>query len=223
MSPVSEMQRRRGPRVDVDVPSVLLDTAEELFGTHGVDNVSMRAIAREAGVAPAALTHHFPAKRTLVDAVVMRRGRGLGNEVRRRLHALQSCEVVNTRQLVDAVLFPFVEEINNDPESGVRWLRIVITLALNGDEVIAFAIDDQGEGFGDIATLFITAASAVPNLDAAAIELRAPIGMFSMLTALAAADLGGYGRPTGPKGLDPEFVEQLALFTSYGLQADVPA
>ncbi len=216
---MTEIQRRRGPRVDVDVPELLLDSAEELFGTDGVDNVSLRSIARDAGVAPAALTHHFPSKRALVEAVVMRRGRDLGDEVRRRLHDLQSQAEVSCRDLVDAVLVPFVDEINREPESGVRWLRIVITLALNGDEVIAVAIADQGAGTGDIATLFITAASQVPALDEAAVELRAPIAMFSMLTALAAADLGGYGRPIGPSGLDPEYVEQLALFTSSGLQA----
>ncbi|MCW2784933.1 MAG: TetR family transcriptional regulator [Marmoricola sp.] len=218
-STASETQRRRGPRVDVDVPELLLDTAEELFGTLGVDNVSMRSVARDAGVAPAALTHHFANKRALVEAVVMRRGRDLGDEVRSRLHALQSQAEVSCRDLVDAVLVPFVDEINTEPESGVRWLRIVITLALNGDDVIALAIADQGAGLGDIATLFITAASSVPNLDEAAVELRAPIAMFSMLTALAAADLGGYGRPIGPDGLDPEYVAQLALFTSSGLQA----
>jgi AcrR family transcriptional regulator len=219
VSKATETQRRRGPRVDVDVPVVLLDAAEELFGEAGVDNVSMRSVAREAGVAPAALTHHFPNKKALVEALVMRRGRPVGFEVRSRLHDLQARESVSTRDLVDAVLVPFVEEINNDPISGVRWLRVVIYLALNGDEVITFAIDDQGEGFGDVATLFITAAEKVPNLDASAVELRAPIAMFSMLTALATADLGGYGRPVGPRGLDPEFVEQLAVFTSSGLRA----
>ncbi|MFL6060998.1 MAG: TetR/AcrR family transcriptional regulator [Marmoricola sp.] len=216
---MTEPQRRRGPRVDVDVPTALVDAAEELFGTEGVDNVSMRSVAREAGVAPAALTHHFATKRALVEAVVMRRGRALGDDVRRRLHDLQTTENVTTRDLVDSVLVPFVEEINREPESGVRWLRVVITLALNGDDVIALAIADQGQGFGDIATLFITAASKVEDLDDAAVELRAPIAMFSMLTALAAADLGGYGRPIGPAGLDPEYVEQLALFTSSGLLA----
>lgn len=219
MSNLGDNQRRRGPRIDVDVPVVLLDTAELLFGTDGVDNVSMRSVAREAGVAPAALTHHFANKRALIEAVVMRRGRALGDEVRRRLHELQSHKEVSTRDLVDAVLIPFVDEINTDPENGVRWLKVVITLALNGDEVIGMAIADQGEGIGDITSLFITAASAVPHLDEAAVELRAPIAMFSMLTALAAADLGGYGRPIGPKGLDPEFVAQLALFTSSGLRA----
>lgn len=219
MSTTDDTQRRRGPRVDVDVPVVLLDTAELLFGTDGVDNVSMRSVARAAGVAPAALTHHFANKRALIEAVVMRRGLPLGDEVRRRLHELQARKEVGTRDLVDAVLIPFVEEINTDPENGVRWLKVVITLALNGDEVIGMAIADQGKGLGDIATLFLTAAASVPHLDQAAVELRAPIAMFSMLTALAAADLGGYGRPVGPQGLDPEYVAQLALFTSSGLRA----
>jgi AcrR family transcriptional regulator len=217
VSKVTDIQRRRGPRVDVDVPVVLLDAAEVLFGADGVDNVSMRSVAREAGVAPAALTHHFPNKRALVEAVVMRRGSSVGEGVRTRLRALQDRAEVGTRDLVDAVLLPFVEEINSDPENGVRWLKIVMTLALNGDDVIAVAIADQGEG--DIATLFLTAAASVPHLDADAVELRSPIAMFSMLTALAAADLGGYGRPVGPQGLDPEFVEQLAVFTSSGLRA----
>jgi AcrR family transcriptional regulator len=213
-----EKQRRRGPRVDVDVPVVLLDTAEVLFGADGVDNVSMRSVAREAGVAPAALTHHFPNKRALVEAVVMRRGSEVGDGVRLRLKALQDRDVVTTRDLVEAVLVPFVEEINRDPESGVRWLKIVMTLALNGDDIIAAEVGGAAGRGADIAELFITASASVPALDGA-VELRAPIAMFSMLTALAAADLGGYGRPIGPSGLDAEYVEQLTVFTSSGLQA----
>jgi AcrR family transcriptional regulator len=194
---------------------VLLNTAEELFGTQGVDNVSLRSIAREAGVAPAALTHHFPTKRDLLDAVVWRRGDRVAEDVRGRLRALAGRNDVGTRELVEAVLLPFVNEVNSDPADAVRWLRIVITLALSGDEIIASGV----AGEGDIADLFTVAATGVPALATEAVELRAPIAMFSMLTSLAAADLGGYGRPVSASGLDPEFVEQLALFTSSGLQA----
>ena len=42
----------------------------------------------------------------------------------------------------------------------------------------------------------------------------------ALLTALAGSDLTGYGKPIGPDGLDPEFVEQLATFTAAGLAAD---
>jgi AcrR family transcriptional regulator len=211
---VSEPQRRRGPRVDVDVREALLDTAEELFGTAGVEVVSLRAVAREAGVAPAALTHHFPSKRALVEAVILRRGRPVGDEVRRRLTDLQGRSVV-ARDLVDAVLVPFVDELNREPVRAVRWLKILVTLALNEDDIVT----DELVNEADVTELFLSAAGSAPGLRDAVLGQRAGIAMFSMLTALAGADLGGYGRPIGPGGLDPSYVEQLAVFTSGGLEA----
>ena len=212
---MSEPQRRRGPRVDVDVPNELLDTAEELFGTAGVEVVSMRAVARAAGVAPAALTHHFPSKRALVEAVVLRRGRPVGDDVRRRLGALQGRRDLRARDLVDAVLVPFVEELDREPVRAVRWLKILVTLALNEDDIVTRELVNGG----DVTALFLAAAAAAPGLQDGVAGQRAGIAMFSMLTALAGADLGGYGRPIGPTGLDPAYVEQLARFTSGGLEA----
>ena len=211
---MSDTARRRGPRVDVDVRTTLLDTAEELFGTAGVDVVSMRAVARAAGVAPAALSHHFASKRALVEAVVLRRGRPVGDEVRRRLLEVQGRDDLTTRDLVDAVLVPFVEELDREPVRAVRWLKILVNLALNEDEVVTRELVDQV----DVTALFLGAAQSIAPLRGAAAE-RAGIAMFSMLTALAGADLGGYGRPLGPDGLDPAYVEQLAAFTSGGLEA----
>lgn len=211
---MSETARRRGPRVDVDVRTTLLDTAEELFGTAGVDVVSMRAVARAAGVAPAALSHHFASKRALVEAVVLRRGRPVGDEVRRRLLELQGRDDLTTRALVDAVLVPFVEELDREPVRAVRWLKILVNLALNEDEVVTRELVDQV----DVTALFLGAAQSIAALQGSAVE-RAGIAMFSMLAALAGADLGGYGRPLGPDGLDPAYVEQLAAFTSGGLEA----
>jgi AcrR family transcriptional regulator len=211
---VSATTRRRGPRVDVDVREALLDTAEELFGTAGVEVVSLRAVARSAGVAPAALSHHFPSKRDLVEAVVLRRARPVGDAVRERLGALQERNDLTTRQLVDAVLLPFVDELNREPVRAVRWMKILVNLALNEDEVVTRELVADV----DVTALFLGAAQSIPALGGAAAE-RAGIAMFSMLTALAGADLGGYGRPIGPDGLDPAYVEQLALFTSGGLEA----
>lgn len=211
---MSDTARRRGPRVDVDVRTTLLDTAEELFGTAGVEVVSMRAVARAAGVAPAALSHHFASKRALVEAVVLRRGRPVGDEVRRRLLEVQGRDDLTTRDLVDAVLVPFVEELDREPVRAVRWLKILVNLALNEDEVVTRELVDQV----DVTALFLGAAQSIAPLRGAAAE-RAGIAMFSMLTALAGADLGGYGRPLGPDGLDPAYVEQLAAFTSGGLEA----
>jgi AcrR family transcriptional regulator len=193
---------------------MLLDTAEELFGTAGVDVVSLRSVARAAGVAPAALTHHFPSKRALVEAVVLRRGRPVGDAVRERLGGLQGRDDLATRDLVEAVLLPFVDELDREPVRAVRWLKILVNLALNEDEIVTREL----VGDVDVTALFLNAAQAIPALRGTAAE-RAGIAMFSMLTALAGADLGGYGKPIGPDGLDPAYVEQLALFTSGGLEA----
>jgi len=212
---VSATSRRRGPRVDVDVREALLDTAEELFGTAGVEVVSLRAVAREAGVAPAALTHHFPSKRALVEAVVLRRAQPVGDGVRGRLGALQGRDDVTARDLVDAVLVPFVEELNREPVGAVRWLKILVTLALNEDEIVMKELVNEV----DVTALFVGAAASTPGLRDSVVGQRAGIAMFSMLTALAGSDLGGYGRPIGPDGLDPAYVEQLATFTSGGLEA----
>jgi AcrR family transcriptional regulator len=212
---VSATSRRRGPRVDVDVREELLDTAEEQFGTAGVEVVSLRGVAREAGVAPAALTHHFPSKRALVEAVVLRRARPVGDGVRARLAALQGRGDVTARDLVDAVLVPFVEELDREPVGAVRWLKILVTLALNEDEIVMNELVNEV----DVTALFVGAAASTPGLRDSVVGQRAGIAMFSMLTALAGADLGGYGRPIGPDGLDPAYVEQLAAFTSGGLEA----
>lgn len=212
---MSATPRRRGPRVDVDVRNALLDTAEELFGTAGVDVVSLRAVARAADVAPAALTHHFPSKRALVEAVVLRRGRPVGDDVRRRLGDLHDRQDLTARDLVEAVLIPFVDELNREPVRAVRWLKILVTLALNEDEIVSKELVNDV----DVTELFLGAAQSVPGLRDAVVGQRAGIAMFSMLTALAGADLGGYGRPLGPDGLDPAYVEELAVFTSGGLEA----
>jgi hypothetical protein len=45
--------------------------------------------------------------------------------------------------------------------------------------------------------------------------------MYSMITMLAGADRAAYGHPLGPDGLDPEWVEQVIIFTTAGLQGRI--
>ena len=122
---------RPGPRTDVDVPTALVDAAEVLFGTTSVDAVSLRAVAREAGVAPAALTHYFPDKTALVGAVLRRRADPIGAEVRERLIALVEAEEDPTpRDLVECVAMPFVAMLDAEPVAGLAWMRLFTALGL---------------------------------------------------------------------------------------------
>jgi AcrR family transcriptional regulator len=69
-----EFQRRPGrPRADEadDVRGKLKAAARQVFGTYGFEGASVAKIAKEAGVAPTALYHHFGTKEVLWEQVFL--------------------------------------------------------------------------------------------------------------------------------------------------------
>jgi AcrR family transcriptional regulator len=214
---VTAPPRRPGPRSDVDVPTALLDAAEQLFGSASVDAVSLRAVARAAGVAPAALTHHFPDKTALVEAVLRRRADPVGQEVRDRLTALvEADEDPVVRDLVEAVVHPFVAVLNAEPVAGLAWMKLFTSLGLSEEPMWL-----RGVGRApSIADLYAQVLQrALPGVRGDELYRRVGIAMYSLLSALAGVDLAGYGHPISSEGLDPRFVDQLVVFTSAGLAA----
>lgn len=59
---------------------LILDAAEDLFSKHGFYGVTIREVAREAGVDTALVHYYFVAKRGLFDAVFLRRAEVWNNE-----------------------------------------------------------------------------------------------------------------------------------------------
>jgi TetR/AcrR family transcriptional regulator len=57
----------------------ILDAALDLFGTRGVDAVSLDEIARSVGVRKQTVLYWFASKDELVDAVLSSRGRRAGS------------------------------------------------------------------------------------------------------------------------------------------------
>jgi AcrR family transcriptional regulator len=62
-----------GPDSRTDTRELILDAAEDLFSKHGFYGVTIREVAREAGVDTALVHYYFGAKRALFDAVFLRR------------------------------------------------------------------------------------------------------------------------------------------------------
>jgi AcrR family transcriptional regulator len=213
---VTAPARRPGPRSDVDVPAALLDAAEQLFGSASVDAVSLRAVARQAGVAPAALTHYFPDKSSLVEAVLARRAESIGQEVRERLLALaESDDAPTISDLVRAVMQPFVDVLDANPEAGLAWMKLFTALGL-AEEPIWLRGVGRSPSIADLFTEVLQ--RALPEVPGGELYQRTTIAMYSMLSALAGVDLAGYGHPLSGEGLDPGFVEQLVVFTSSGIR-----
>ncbi|GAA0647077.1 TetR/AcrR family transcriptional regulator [Brevundimonas lenta] len=63
-----------------DTRETILDASEDLFSKHGFYGVTIREVAREAGVDTALVHYYFGAKRGLFDAVFLRRAEVWNNE-----------------------------------------------------------------------------------------------------------------------------------------------
>ena len=72
----------------LDRRTAILDAAEEQFAKHGYDGVTLRSIAKHAGVDVALPNYYFGPKRDLFDAVLLRRAEILNHA---RLTQLDAC------------------------------------------------------------------------------------------------------------------------------------
>ncbi|WP_066900378.1 TetR/AcrR family transcriptional regulator [Mycolicibacterium houstonense] len=219
---VSSTTRRRGPRRDVDTRALIIDTAERMFAELSIGAVATRAVAREAGVASRAVAYHFPVKRDLVVAVALRRAPSVFAAVVDELVRVgQSDNEVGVRDVVEALIAPYVRLLDEDPVGGLRWLKVMNQLALDEDQLWL----DQLSGTPNLPELFFAAAGrAVPDIRTGEGQQRSTIAIFSMIGALASSDLSLYGQPLGPDGLDRRWLDELIQFTSGGLRgaAGVP-
>ena len=81
MALAANIRRRPGrPSGDTDLRPVILDAAEAAFAAAGFGAASVRQIAAQAGVSPAAVLHHFSSKGDLYHAVLVRIGESLQAE-----------------------------------------------------------------------------------------------------------------------------------------------
>ncbi|MGB3481125.1 MAG: TetR family transcriptional regulator [Mycobacterium sp.] len=207
------MDKKRGPRVDVDVPSLLLDTAEAMFGEESWDGLSLRSVARRAGVAPAAVTYHFATKTDLLAAVFQRRATGVGDDARRRLtEVLEEPGEVDARQLVEAVLQPFLTLINESPTAGRAWMSIFARLALANNPIYVAEMNREP----NLASLYVATVFRFMPPTPATLD-RCRIAMLAMVSAMSSSDHFGGSGPIGADGIDPAFVENLISFIAAGL------
>ena len=83
-TPKAAARRGRPPKAKAKAVSTasdsILDAAEDLFSKHGFYGVTIREVAREAGVDTALVHYYFGAKRGLFDAVFLRRAEVWNNE-----------------------------------------------------------------------------------------------------------------------------------------------
>lgn len=114
LAPPASIRPRRGrPPKDRssgagETRDAILDAAEGLFSKHGFYGVTIREVAREAGVDTALIHYYFSAKKGLFDAVFLRRAEIWNNErveaVNR--YALEVGDAMTLEGLFEAFLRP---------------------------------------------------------------------------------------------------------------------
>lgn len=122
----------RGERVR----SLLLDVAEEMFATQGIDAVSLNSIARKANQSnTSVMQYHFTSKAGVIEAILARRMEGIN---RRREELLESIDPSDRnralRQVAQAMVLPFAEHLQ--VEGGSHYLRFVAQVTFNADRSV---------------------------------------------------------------------------------------
>jgi AcrR family transcriptional regulator len=190
----------------------LLDCAEELFGAHGIEGVSLRTINTAAGLSPAALHYHFGAKESLVEALLERRMPALMERRRVLLDELSNVTTpITTRDVLGALINPMVELLVEGGKPSLRYLRLLHRLQTDGDLDPQFVIERWPGGVDRLEPLL---RKANPGLPVATLRLRLQLVIEVMLRSLA------------QDTLDPEdslsgHVSALLDFCTHGFEAPI--
>ena len=83
---LAKSDEREAPYHHGDLRDALIQAAQEILEGEGLAALSLRAVARRAGVSPAAPYHHFPDKQALLDAVAERGFDALTAAMTTRMH-----------------------------------------------------------------------------------------------------------------------------------------
>lgn len=195
----------------------IMDTADRLFGIHGFQGTSLRALTREAGVNLAAVHYHFGSKQELLRATLSRHVDAINT---RRLELLDALEAahpggdVPVEDILHALIRPAFEFTHASPENTEVIRRMSSLLHSESVEVLRPLVE---EVFGEIAARFSRAlVRAVPHLDERLARLRLGFAIGCMLSQI---DGRGPSMPGSDEFEDAERVEQLVTFVAAGLRA----
>lgn len=189
----------------------LLDCAENLFANQGLAGVSLRSINASAGLSPAALHYHFGSKDALVAAVLERRMPSLMNRRRKLFDALErSPESISVRAVLEALVRPMIELLEQDQNDGHRYLRFIYRLQVDGDLFPLFPTEKLGGGVDRLVPMLCR---AMPDIPIEVIEVRLALAIDVMLRSLALTP------PTVAADLDPQ-MRALVDFLTGALEAE---
>jgi len=111
--------------------NTILDAAERLCGTHGIESVSIRDIAAEAGVSIAVIYHHYKSKANLLRAILGARFEEIRDEHERLLAEVEAQKSPAVRDVLRAVMQPINQWRNrSEREPALQFYALALVCPL---------------------------------------------------------------------------------------------
>ncbi len=110
--------------------ATILDAAERLCAQHGIEAVSIRDIAAEAGVSIAVIYHHYKSKANLLRAIVSTRYAEIKDEHERLLTGLEQQKSPPVRDIVRAVLQPINQWRRPERQAALQFQALALLCPL---------------------------------------------------------------------------------------------
>jgi len=117
-----------------DTRKKILDTAERLFASKGIDAVSLRQINASAGVSPSVLHYHFGGRDALIEAMLERRLPAIGAQRATMLDNLRDRQP-SLRELMEVTLSPLAQLALEGNKAEQRFVKVLARLHLERNAV----------------------------------------------------------------------------------------
>ncbi len=126
----------------------ILDVAEELFSQHGLYGVTIREIAKGAGVDTALLHYYFGTKNGIFDAVLLRRAEILNRD---RMDAMDAYEAAaGKKATVEGAIAAFLHPVFEWSNSGGRGWKNYCSLVAQVNNTPAWGGESMARYFDPV-------------------------------------------------------------------------
>ena len=139
-----------------DTKTRILDAAEKLFASHGIEGSGLRLITRKAGVNLAAINYHFGSKENLVRAILSRFILTLDQERDRRLKQAET-KAVNSRERLEEVVGAFTMGWVSFRRQHPQYVRIMAQMYSRRNRPNGLFRDIMHDGSREAYTIFTSA------------------------------------------------------------------
>jgi AcrR family transcriptional regulator len=149
-------------RKKLDTADAILVAAEHLFSAKGIEAVSIRDIAAEAGVSIPVIYHHHKSRANLLQSLVRMRFSEIQGEYIALLSTLEAQESPSVRDILRAVLQPINHWRKPGREASLQFYALALVCPL---PEIKAALDRGVAGFHQVVALLQRALPGLTHED----------------------------------------------------------